>query len=82
MFRSPVAFHTGKSPVEICIKRGSVIALPRLVALGPLHHPWRSDITRPAGHTGRGPSSSGGVFVCEERYPSALTRPSNPRADG
>ena len=34
MFRSPVAFHTGKSPVELVIKWGSVFAFPILVFLG------------------------------------------------
>lgn len=34
MFRSPVAFHTGKSPVEVGIKWASVAAFPILVVLG------------------------------------------------
>ncbi|MFE6306218.1 metal-dependent hydrolase [Nocardiopsis changdeensis] len=34
MFRSPVAFHTGKSPVEVGIRVVSVIAAPVTVLLG------------------------------------------------
>lgn len=34
MFRSPVAFHTGKSPMELVIKWGSVCAFPLLMLLG------------------------------------------------
>ena len=34
MFRSPVAFHTGRSPVEVGIRWGSVAAFPLLVLLG------------------------------------------------
>lgn len=34
MFRSPVAFHTGKSPVEAVIRWGSMFAFPILVYLG------------------------------------------------
>lgn len=39
MFRSPVAFHTGKSPVETGIKWTSVIAMPVLVVLGMSEFP-------------------------------------------